>query len=243
MNKLSNVIVKKIQQIIKCFETGKVVGSDYGNVSIYNDGPGNRRQVTYGASQTTEFGLLKKLITMYVNANGQWATTFKPYLTRIGDTSSPTLANDEKFTGALKLAGKDPIMGLVQDAFFMENYFRPALDWFEMHGFTLPLSMLVIYDSYVHSGSILSFLRNEFPAKLPSLGGDEKAWITQYVDVRDKWLEENTGRPILQKTDYRTDSFIYNIRKDNWMLDKPFQIVNYPDRNELEKPELRELIP
>lgn len=238
---INNTVVQKIRQIIRCFETGKVVGSDYGNITILNDGPNNIQQITYGASQTTEFGLLRQLIKMYIDEKGaKFAADFKNYLNRIGN--KPSLCEDVAFIQLLKNAATDIIMQTVQDRFFNIYYFNPARSWFDKHGFTLPLSLLVIYDSYVHSGSILDFLRNNFPEKVPSNGGNEKKWIESYVNSRDHWLETNTNRPILRNTDYRTDSFIYAIREDNWLLDKPFKIVNYPDAQELKNPVLRNII-
>ena len=45
-------------------------------------------------------------------------------------------------------------MRQTQDAFFDKVYFQPAKAWADAHGFTLPLSMLVIFDSFIHSGQI-----------------------------------------------------------------------------------------
>lgn len=231
-------LIKKIVQVVRYFETSKVTGADYGALSMFNDGPGNRKQITYGASQTTEFGMLHKLIQMYIDAKGEYTSSFEAYISRIGDPTKPTLADDRAFIVLLKSAAKDPIMWQVQDQFFRQYYFHPAEDWFEKHGFSLPLSMLVIYDSFIQSGSIMDFLRDRFPAKVPVDGGNEREWISEYVQVRDVWLETNTARPILRNTDYRTDSFIYAIRQDNWMLDKPFTVVNYPDPANQQTPQV-----
>jgi chitosanase len=43
------------------------------------------------------------------------------------------------------------------------RYLYPAIAWGESCGFTLPLSFLVIADSYLHSGSTLGFLKAKFP--------------------------------------------------------------------------------
>jgi hypothetical protein len=48
----------------------------------------------------------------------------------------------------------------------------------------LPLSMLVVYDSFIHSGSVPMFLRKRFIERPPANGGDEKKWIGSYVEVR-----------------------------------------------------------
>lgn len=232
-------LIDKIIQVIRYFETSKITGADYGAISIYKDGPGNREQLTYGASQTTEYGNLKGLLQMYIDAKGTKALKFKPYIAEVGNLKLPSITADKAFMDLIKSASEDPIMHQVQDAFFMKHYFTPAQTWFTKNGFTLPLSLLVIYDSYVHSGSIPDFLRNKFGAKTPANGGDEKTWINLYVETRDEWLENNTTRPILQKTDYRTDSFIYAIRKGNWLLDKPFEVVNFKEKDESDTPRVQ----
>ena len=46
----------------------------------------------------------------------------------LGDIGSVPLVDDKQFKALLRAAGKkDPVMATVQDAFFEEEYFRPAL--------------------------------------------------------------------------------------------------------------------
>ena len=208
---------KKIQSILNVFETGSI-GGDYGNVSIFSDGPKDRRQITYGRSQTTEWGHLPSLVKEYVQAEGKYSSFFQPYLPKIGKVS---LVEDVKFINKLKDAGKDPVMQKTQDVFFDEHYWAPAYGFVKANGFTLPLSGLVIYDSYIHSGSVPDFLRSKFPAKVPAKGGNEKQWIEQYLNVRNSWLANHT-RPILRKTTYRTKNMIAAVKENNWDLSKTF---------------------
>ena len=127
------------------------------------------------------------------------------------------MVNDANLLSLLKGSGLDPVMQESQDEFFDEHYWKPAVKWFELNKFTLPLSMLVIYDSFIHSGSILTFLRNKFSASIPSKGGDEKEWITSYLNVRHEWLK-NHSNPILRKTIYRTRDMLAAVEKGNWDL-------------------------
>lgn len=207
----------KIQSILNVFETGSPSGN-YGNVSIFADGPKGMRQITYGKSQTTEWGNLKKLIEDYSNRDGKHSDFFKPYVPKLGKIS---LVNDQKLISELKQAGNDPVMKEAQDRFFDEHYWKPAFDFFKENGFTTPLSMLVIYDSFIHSGGVLSFLRSRFPEKPPAKGGDEKRWIEQYVNVRHSWLSNHSNK-ILRKTTYRTRNMLHAVIKNDWNLDKPF---------------------
>lgn len=202
------------EQVINVFETGSIKG-DYGSVVTYADGPHGVRQVTYGRSQTTEYGNLEELVQMYADANGTFSEQLRSYITKIGVTP---LVDDKQFKQLLRDAGRqDPVMQQIQDVFFGKRYFQPAMQWADTNKFTLPLSALVIYDSFIHSGSIPDFLRKRFPEVPPAKGGAEKIWIKQYVDTRHKWLA-NHPKKLLQQTVYRTQCFKREIARDNWDL-------------------------
>lgn len=205
---------KNCHQVVNVFESGKVEG-DYGALVTLGDGPHGTRQVTYGRSQTTEYGNLEELVRMYVNANGSFSQQLHPYIEKIGVVP---LADDEQFKQLLQTAGRnDPVMRRIQDEFFDKRYFNPAMQWADDNGFTLPLSALVIYDSFIHSGGILAFLRKRFPELPPAKGGNEKDWINQYVDVRHEFLKNNPNE-IVRRTIYRTQCFKNEIARANWDL-------------------------
>lgn len=210
----------KILKVLNVFETGSTQGK-YDNISIYKDGTVNGQkvyQITYGRSQTTEYGNLKRLIELYITRNGIFAGAFKPYVNKIGKV--PSLRTDVAFKKLLKqAANEDLIMRTTQDEFFDMYYYQPAFNWFAGQKFTTALSLLVIYDSYIHSGSIPDFLRKKFAERTPFNGGNEQTWIKQYVDVRHKWLSEHSNT-ILQKTIYRTNCFKNQIKNNNWDLAK-----------------------
>ncbi len=210
---LSTEQKRVVEQTVNVWETGKVTG-DYGQISRYNDGPDDRRQITYGRSQTTEYSHLRELVQQYVDARGVFSEALAPYVGYIGKRA---LVNDHKFTQLLEDAGDDPVMRSVQDEVFEEKYFEPALHWAEVMGFTTALGMLVIYDSFIHSGGILTFLRNRFPARVPVRGGDEKEWCRQYVATRDEWLKHHP-RKILRQTLYRTACLREQMEAGNWDL-------------------------
>lgn len=215
---VSEIIKNKIQSILNCTETGSIKG-DYGNISIFKDGPGNIRQITYGKSQTTEYGLLKELIELYIKNKGIHSEEFKKYLDKI---EKKPLVNNKDFLELLEKAALDPIMQKTQDAFFDEFYWEPAVEWAESNGFKHPLSLLVIYDSFIHSGGIRMDLRSRFKESVPSKGGKEKEWIKQYLAVRRSWLATHKTRPVLRKTVYRIDDILTAIKKDDWNLEKPY---------------------
>ena len=202
------------ERILNAFETGSADG-DYSNISIYRDGPHDIRQITYGRSQTTEYGHLRELVANYAAAGGTHSAALGAYVERIGHQP---LVDNSTFKNLLRAAGaSDPVMRRTQDLFFDRRYFQPAMKWAGEQGFTEALSALVIYDSFNHSGGILPFLRSRFPELPPAAGGDERTWIRQYVAVCHDWLATHS-RPILQNTIYRTRCFRNQIALQNWDL-------------------------
>jgi chitosanase len=211
-----------IESVINCFETGSADG-DYACISIYADGPHNIKQITYGRSQTTEYGNLRVLVARYVAAKGLCSAAMAPFADKVG---SEPLTDNADFKALLRKAGKeDPVMRMIQDSFFDQVYFKPAVNWADKEGFTLPLSALVIYDSFIHSGSILWPIRQMFAESTPKSGGDEKAWISQYVNARNKWLE-NHSRPAVRSSAYRTKDLKKMVAAENWQLEKLPVIAN-----------------
>lgn len=218
---ITDQIKHRIQSVINIFETGSPDG-DYSNISIFSDGPGNCKQITYGRSQTTEFSSLNELVEMYVNADGEFSKALKPYVGRIG--KRPSLYLNEVFKSLLKKAGKDEVMKKTQDSFFDKVYWTKAFNFFKDNGFTNPLSLLVIYDSFIHGG--LSIVRKKFSEKTPASGGDEKKWISNYCLARRSWLE-NHPRKILHSTSHRPALFSKEIKKGNWDMSEKIPVEQY----------------
>ncbi len=203
-----------IQRVINVFETGTPDG-DYGNISIYHDGPNDIRQITYGRSQTTEYGNLRELVQNYVASNGLYSAALSPFADRVGTVS---LTDDATFKNLLRKAGReDPVMRSTQDRFFDKRYFQPAIKWASDNGFTLPLSALVIYDSFIHSGRVLWPIREMFAESAPGSGGREKVWTAEYVKARHKWLRSH-HRPAVRLTVYRMKCFQREVDRNNWNL-------------------------
>lgn len=203
------------ERVINVFETGTIEGK-YGAISIFHDGPHRIRQITYGRSQTTEYGNLRELVQMYVAAAGQFSEDLRRFAPKVGRVA---LTDDLTFRALLKRAGsEDPVMRQTQDAFFERRYFAPAMEWAGARGFTRALSALVIYDSFIHSGSIRPELRSRFTERPPAQGGNEQTWIRQYVDVRHAWLT-NHSNPEVRPSNYRTRDLAREIVRGNWDLD------------------------
>lgn len=203
-----------IERVINTAETGKPSG-DYAALSVYADGPHGIRQITYGRAQTTEYGNLRELVTRYVAAKGLFSAELAEFADEVG---SHALTENTQFKTLLRNAARqDPLMRDIQDQFFNDVYFDPAMRWADNHGFTLPLSAMIIYDSFIHSGGILWLLRQKFPEDPPSQGGDEKAWIRAYTQARHQWLK-NHAKQIVGASAYRTEAYLHEIERGNWDL-------------------------
>lgn len=206
---------RRILEVVNVFETGSREG-DYSNVTLYNDGPNNIKQITYGRAQTTEYSNLKKLLQMYVEAKGsKYSKSITPYVEKIGKQH---LADDKPFITLLRRAGSDPVMVEVQDQFFDLVYWNPAYRFFVDNSFRENLTMLVIYDSWIHGG--LNIVRKKFGQRPPNAGGKEKLWTTAYISARDSWLRYHP-KQILHRTVYRTRALMKAATQNNWDLEKP----------------------
>jgi chitosanase len=210
---ITPIVKKKIQDTVSVFETSSLKPR-YDIIALLRDGPKGIKQVTYGKHQTTEFGNLKALLEKYSRALGRYSKDFIPYLSKIG---KEPLADNRPFLTLLKYAGTDQVMHDVQDSFFDQYYWNPALKFFLSNGFKTPLALLVIYDSFIHSGGVPPWLRDDFKEKTPGKGGNEMEWVRQYLLARDLWLEHHPNK-ILNNTDYRTDCMLEEVQQGNWDL-------------------------
>lgn len=215
---MNNDKIRITQRILNAFENDS--GSpetDYKTIYMYHDGNGDRRQVTLARGFTDDGGNLKRVIVRYIAKFGRLSDYFK---TKLNDFGKGKLDDDNEFIKKLKEASSEQVMHEAQDEIFTEAYMQPALTWAEGHGFKENLSQAVIVDSYLHSGSVPEFLMKRFSEKKPSMGGDEKVWIKEYLDTRREWLAGHSKK-ILRTTVYRPDFFLTQMKRNNWNLDCP----------------------
>jgi chitosanase len=205
-----------IRRVLSVAETGQAVW-DPAAVYIYGDGNDGRKQCTLSIGFTADGGNLRKVLERYVALDGSYSDRLVPHiaLLKAGDPGT-----DSAFVSLLKEIGKkDPLMMSIQEEMFDKLYLGPAFAWASKYGFGLPLSYLVIADSFLHSGSMLDFLMNRFAEKKPSDGGDSKVWITAYTHTRKDWLA-NHSNTILRNTVYRCNCFLAQIDRNNWSLEQ-----------------------
>ena len=211
--------IKIAKRILNCFENDSASPeTDYSSIYIYRDGNNDRKQVTLARGFTQDGGNLWKVLESYINKNGTYASFFSGYQNKM---SNGSLWQDKDFINTLIKASKeDQLMRDAQDEIFDKIYLSGALKYFKTKGFSLPLSFAVIFDSTLQSGSVLSFLIKRFPEKLPSNGGNEKKWVSQYVDTRHKWLTKHSNEAV-RNSSYRTKFFLGELDKKNWNMDCP----------------------
>lgn len=226
--------------MLSYFETGSIE-PNYGAISVYFDGKNKTAQITFGAMQTTEQSGLKDLLKLALEKGSIYKTVFKEAIRKM-ETGQRLLTQyeyglfvNQRITGetdlskvkllyALRESGKEKAMQEAQTEFFDSYYLEPSFVWANLNGFTLPLSNLVIYDSFIHSGRMRSdIMAINKVIKKPIDGGNEKEWIRQYVENRQMWLHDRSE--LLRKTTYRTKLMMSLIDNNNWYLDKPI-IIN-----------------
>jgi len=209
---------KTAQAIVKIFETGKPLG-DYGAVTVI---PGDTGHLSYGVSQASlTSGNLALLIAAYCDANGKYADRLAPYLSAL--TAKDTrLDHDQPLKSLLKEAGYDPVMRRVQDDFFDQKFWMPAVKTAEAMGIRTPLGILVIYDSMIH-GSLNMMIDRTTKEHGSSLVIGEESWISHYIATRRAWLANHTNT-LLRKTVYRMDELERLVRLGKWPLVLPLTV-------------------
>jgi chitosanase len=205
------------QAIINIFETGSARGK-YGAITVI---PGDTGHLTYGRSQTTlTSGNLAKLVERYCGTPGsRHGARLKPYIPRL-QQKDLALDTDEVLKNRLRACADDVVMRDVQDAFFDETYWQPAVRIATKLGLTLPLSLAVVYDGKVQGSFERIAERATAAVGTPGTAG-EQPWVTTYVSERLNWLSTHS-RADLRATAYRMFSFERLIQQNLWDLALPF---------------------
>ena len=216
---LTDLQRRTAQAIVHVFETGRPVGG-YDTVTLL---PGDTGHLTYGKLQTTlGSGNLFLMINRYCDQPGAvFGEAFKPYLGRLRDRDT-ALDHDFALRSLLREAGGDPVMQAIQDAFFDDIYWRPAVTAAQRRDLATALGTAVVFDSFIHG----SWLRMRDRADQQARGkakSSEKAWISLYIDTRRDWLANHPNR-LLPRTVYRMDAFKALVASDNWALELPLTV-------------------
>ena len=218
---------RAIDGVLSIFETGRVpTAASYATCTILADGAG----ISYGKHQCTDAaGSLDLVVKKYIELGGVHAAALQPYLPHLAANGStkepprgPWSATTTGLVNLLKQAGTDPLMHRAQDEVFDAHYFMPAVNHANQIGLTKALSLLVVYDTCIHSGpGGVTSIRNMFAAKSPANGGAEEEWVKAYLNARRNWLATHK-MTILHGTVYRMDALLALVNAGNWDLKLPF---------------------
>lgn len=213
MPALNAVQQKTISAILQIFETGRYTSVSYGAVANIK---GDTGSVSFGQHQASlTSGNLYLLLKRYDDAKGAYSKDLAKFLPKV-KAKDRSLEKATDFINLLKQSGTDPVMQIVQDQFFYDQFMAPAINAGLKYGFTQPLSFAVIYDSFIH-GSWGAMRDRTLKVARTS---DEKAWIKEYLSQRKSWLK--TKSKLLAKTVYRPEAFEALIKANNWALTLPF---------------------
>ena len=226
----------KALAVVNIFETGRPFG-EFATVAVLNDGAG----ISYGINQFTHrSGSLAAVIERYLEIGGTIGRyvleNALPNLQRKEPVVIRAYAKDERVKNVLCAAAVTREMRAAQMQIAFEKYLKPAVDQCDRLGFVLPLSLAVIYDSITHG----SYEKIRDRVRVTPLGVQmrtaeavtlisEKAWITQYVRERDRWL---ASIPRLNVTRYRTRFFLNQIMLGSWDLKLPLNVSGFWLRDE-----------
>jgi chitosanase len=204
--------------IVNLFETGAVRG-DYGQVTLL---AGDTGRLTYGRAQTTlGSGNLNLLIARYCATVGaRFGERLRTWLPALAARAAAA-DTDLKLHNVLRACADDPVMRDVQDAFFDEVYWAPAVRAAGALGLRTPLGVAVVYDSWVHGSFGLVRDRVLATGSVQKLG--EQEWIRRYVQQRRDWLATHSNA-LLRQTVYRMDAFQRLIALGAWSLPLPLVV-------------------
>jgi chitosanase len=204
--------------IVNIFETGEERG-DYSMVTLL---PGDTGRLTYGRAQTTlGSGNLHLLVSRYCAVPGaRFGARLRAWLPALAGRSASADA-DVKLHNLLRACADDPVMRDVQDRFFDEVYWEPAVRAAAKLGIHSPLGMAVVYDSWVHGS--WAAMRDRTSSRGTPADVGEHEWIQRYLGVRRDWLATHANA-LLRNTVYRMDAFQRLAEQECWGLALPLVV-------------------
>ena len=205
--------VQKIicENIVTIHETGRVSSNSYGTVVNVR---GDLGGLTYGKHQVTiNSGNLNLMLARYMAAPGaKFASVLAPFMPAI-KAKNITAASIAKLRPILQAAGDDPIMVAVQDKYFDDQYWNPAVRFCDAKRLDKALALAVVYDSMIH-GSL-----HRIDKKLPA-GLQTREWVTAYIETRRQWFLTHSNA-LLRRCTYRMDTFKVLYDANNFDLNSP----------------------
>lgn len=121
----------------------------------------------------------------------------------------------------LRACADDPVMRDVQDGFFDDSYWQPAVRAAARLGIRLPLGVAIVYDGWVHG--CWGAMRDRTDRGGSPRQSGEMEWLERYVETRRDWLASHAN-PLLRRTVYRMDAFRGLMDQGFWGLELPLVV-------------------
>lgn len=151
-------VIRYICECLQLYETGKIVAASYGTAADIGDGAG----MSYGKYQFTEHtkdrgdGTLKALLNKYYfpSTNSAISLKLKGFMSQYnkGAGWGKTASNYSEIKNTLIEAGNEPAMQKAQETAFNALYMKNAINFFNTHGCSYPVFLLLIADCTLNSG-------------------------------------------------------------------------------------------
>ena len=175
----------------------------------------------------------KRLADVYVKPKPSGADAQKKWKAEV-EQQRLALIKDDDLNNLLQLVAQDRAMRKAQDAYFYNEYLKPALKQVKAAGFKNALSWAVAFDSAIHSGPGWWDNHKEDVDKIAGVASaaNETAWIQSYIKYRRDWLlmmaeKDPEKYGILKDTVYRPDTFKALAEANNWGLSLPLKAHSY----------------
>lgn len=219
--------------IVEVFETGAPRG-DYGQVTVL---PGDTGRLTYGRARVTlGSGHLHRLVERYCATVGaRFGGRLRAWL-QVLAARGTAADTDLKLHNLLRACADDAVMRDLQDAFFDEMHWSPALRAATRLGLRSPLGVAVVFDSWMHGAWALLRDRTLAGGTVQQLG--EHEWVLRYLRARREWLASHPN-PLMRQAVLRMDALQRLAVQDAWALSLPLVVQGH----EISLPMLQALPP
>ena len=210
---LASLLTLQQEETVKKLLVGRE-GTDYGSIlELQSD------DLIYGIGEwSIKSGGLFRLLRSYTQKpNAQYASQVKSLI------ATGTVEKTPGLNSMLTMTARDPVMRQAQDDLFRTDVIEKDLSVVQTLGLRLPLSIAIVCDTIVNSGSSsIKKLADQATSKTgnsPKGGGDEKQWMMNFLDARSDFLKSHNQFPqFVRGWEARVESYRKLARDDDWML-------------------------
>jgi chitosanase len=191
-----------------------------------------RGGLSFGKHQVSEIqGTLLTLLKNYVTKPGAGEASVATLNSHIalfnsaGTRYTGTTAQRDAFKRALKAACTDPVMQKVQDEYFDNVYYTPAMRNAVDFGIQTALGRSMFYDIAIQAGpkrlTFYSAALSRWTAENPGTAPDEKTFLRYVNAARRSAMRKSTSRDY-QASVYRPDEYDKLLEQGNLNLTSDF---------------------